>query len=120
MIDIRKDIVALINKTTRLNCYFIAPPKDADFPCVVYNEVVNSDYVIAKDNEYANISYQFTVYTQDPTNIFAIIDTIDRALRDVGFRKDYTSPDMYADGFYSKTIRLKAIINHKGEIFNNN
>lgn len=120
MIDIRKEIVALINKTTRLNCYYVAPPKDAEFPCVVYNEVVNSDYAIAEENEYANLSYQFTVYTQDPTNIFAIVDTIDRALRDVGFRKDYTSPDMYSDGYYSKTIRFKAIINHKGEIFNNN
>ena len=120
MIDIRKEIVALINKTTRFICYYVAPPKDAIFPCVVYNVVVNSDYAIAQDNEYANISYQFTVYTQEPTNIFAIVDSIDIAMRDVGFNKDYTSPDMYSDGYYSKTIRFKAIINHKGEIFNNN
>ena len=119
MIDIRKEIVALINKTTRLNCYYVAPPKNAEFPCVVYNEVVNSDYAIAKANEYANISYQFTIYSTDPIDIFPIVDMIDRAMKDVGFIKDYTSPDMYSDGYYSKTIRFKAIVNHNGEIFNN-
>lgn len=119
MIDIRKDIVDLIKKTTRMNCYYMTPPKDAEFPCVVYNEVVNSDYAFVLGNEYANIAYNFTVYSTDPTDIFAIIDMIDRALRDVGFNKDYTSPDMYSDGYYSKTLRFKAIINHKGEIYNN-
>ncbi len=117
MIDIRKYIVDTIRNCTGLPCYYLAPPKEAEFPCVVYNEVTNRDYALALGNEYANIAYNFTVYSQEPTDIFTIVNNIDDTMKAEGFTKDYSSPDMYYDEVYSKTIRMKAIINHKGEIF---
>lgn len=118
MISIRAKIVDWIIEATELYCYYLNPPKNANFPCVVYNEVVNSDYVVVKGNEYANLAYSFTIYSQDPLDILAMACEIDKIFKREGFIKDYTSPDMFAEGYYQKTLRYKAIINHKGEIFN--
>jgi hypothetical protein len=118
MISMRAEIVDMIIHATELYCYYMAPPMEATFPCIVYNEVVNSDYVVVKGNEYANLAYTFTIYCEDPMNILAIAYKIDEVLKYKGFIKDYTSPDMFAEGYYSKTLRFKAIVNHKGEIFN--
>lgn len=119
MIDVREQLVNLVKTATNLNCYYLCPPKEATFPCIVYNEVSNSDYAVVLNNEYASIAYTFTVYAIDPVDIFAIIKTIDEELGNAGYAKDYTSPDMYSEGCYSKTLRFKAIINHKGEVFKN-
>ena len=119
MIDVRAMLVNLVKTATGFNCYYLSPPKEATFPCIVYNEVSNSDYAVVLNNEYASIAYTFTVYAVDPVDIFAITKTIDEELKDAGYIKDYTSPDMYSEGYYSKTLRFKAIINHKGEIYNN-
>ena len=119
MIDVREQLVNLVTTATGFNCYYLSPPKEATFPCIVYNEVSNSDYAVVLNNEYANIAYTFTVYAIDPVDIFAIIKTIDEELGNIGYRKDYTSPDMYSEGYYSKTLRFKAIVNHNGDIYNN-
>jgi hypothetical protein len=117
MIDVRKHVVSLIKQATGLECYYVYPPKKADLPCVVYNEVANDDYILALNNEYANISYNLTVYTKDPSKIFDVVNKIDKVMREYGFTKDYTSPDMYSEDTYSKTLRFRAIINDKYETF---
>lgn len=118
MIDMRKRIVEIISEATKLNCYYISAPKDAELPCVVYNEVNNTDYLLALNNEYANLAYTFTVYVKNPREIFETVYSIDEIMKQEGFTKDYSSQDMYADDVYSKTLRFKAIVNNKGEIFN--
>ena len=119
MISIRAKIVDWLIEATEQHCYYLYPPKGATFPCVVYNEVVNNDHVVVRGNEYANLAYSFTIYSKDPLDILAMACAIDELFKSKGFIKDYTSPDMFAEGYYQKTIRFKAIINHKGEIFNN-
>lgn len=118
MIDVRKHIVDLILHATGLYCYYIYPPQEAELPCIAYNEVTNDDHIIALNNEYANIAYTFTIYANNPLEIFVAAEQIDEAMRYDGFIKDYTSPDMYADGAYYKTYRFKAIINDRDERYN--
>ena len=76
MIDVREQLVNLVKTATGFNCYYLNPPKEATFPCIVYNEVSNSDYAVVLNNEYASIAYTFTVYAIDPVDIFAIIKSI--------------------------------------------
>ena len=121
MLSVRKELVQYLKEQTGLEVYYYSPPVNVNvsMPLLVLEEVDNTDYYYnyysETDREYeiANISYEISIYSIDPMNIFIFQDIIDKVMKRLGFKKTWTSNDGHVEPLWCKTMRFTGKIELK-------
>ena len=123
MLSIRKELKQGLTDATGLEVYFVQPPVDVDvaIPLLILEEKTNSQYYRdAHSNiEVVNLSYDISIYTNDPSQLFDLMESVDDYMFGVGLKRSYTSSDMSIDNkLWCKTMtyNCKATLLEDGTI----
>ncbi|WP_235070576.1 hypothetical protein [Turicibacter sp. TJ11] len=109
MLSIRKEIKQGLTDATGLEVYFVQPPVDVDvaIPLLILEEKGNSQYYRDRNSniEVVNLSYDISIYTNDPSQLFDLMESVDDYMFGVGLKRSYTSSDMSIDNkLWCKTM----------------
>lgn len=109
MLSIRKEIKQGLTDATGLEVYFIQPPVHTDvaIPLLILEEKTNSQYYRDRNSniEVVNLSYDISIYTNDPSQLFDLMESVDDYMFGVGLKRTYTSSDMSIDNcLWCKTM----------------
>lgn len=123
MLSIRKEIKQGLTDATGLEVYFVQPPVDVDvaIPLLILEEKGNSQYYRDRNSniEVVNLSYDISIYTNDPSQLFDLMESVDDYMFGVGLKRSYTSSDMSIDNkLWCKTMtyNCKATLLEDGTI----
>lgn len=100
MLSIRKELKQGLTDATGLDVYFIQPPVNTDvaIPLLILEEKSNSQYFRSNTLEVANLSYDISIYTNNPSELFDLMESVDDYMSlDLGLKRTYTSSDMSID-----------------------
>lgn len=116
MLSVREELLQLLNEQTGLQVYYYMPPVDVavSMPLLILEEVENSDYFYGcyKDRteeveqEIASVTYEVSIYSNNPQDLFTFMPIIDKIMKRVGFKKSWISGDNHVDPLYCKTLRF--------------
>ena len=109
MLSIRKELKQGLTDATGLEVYFVQPPVDVDvaIPLLILEEKTNSQYYRDRNSniEVVNLSYDISIYTNDPSQLFDLMESVDDYMFGVGLKRTYTSSDMSIDNkLWCKTM----------------
>lgn len=98
MLSIRRELRQGLTDTTGLDVYFVQPPIDTNLliPLLILEEKVNSQYYRDRNStqEIVNLSYDVSIYTNDPEQLFELMPSVDEYCFKVGLRRTYVSSDL--------------------------
>lgn len=101
MLSIRKELRQGLTEETGLDVYFIQPPVDTDvaIPLLILEEKSNGQYYRDRNSymEIVNLTYDISIYTTNPAQLFELMKSIDDYMFGVGLQRTYTSSDMSID-----------------------
>ena len=85
------------------------PPVHTDIaiPLLILEEKTNSQYYRDRHSqiEIVNLSYDISVYTDKPQQLFELMESVDDYLCGLGLKRTYTSSDMSIDNrLWCKTM----------------
>ena len=113
MLSVREELIQLLKEQTGLEVYYYMPPINVtvSMPLLVLEEVDNTDrfycyYEDDTEQEIANVTYEISIYTNDPQDLFIFMPIVDKIMKRVGFKKTYTSGDNHVEPLYCKTLRF--------------
>ena len=114
MLSVREILIEGLRLNTGLKVYFMMPPVDVavSIPLLILEEVDNSDHFYTyheetdTEIEVANVTYEISIYAKNPQDLFIFMPIIDTYMKRIGFKKTWTSGDMYIDPLYCKTLRF--------------
>ena len=109
MLSIRKELKQGLTDATGLEVYFIQPPVDVDvaIPLLILEEKTNSQYYRDRNSniEVVSLSYDISIYTDVPSQLFDLMESVDDYMFGVGLKRSYTSSDMSIDNkLWCKTM----------------
>ena len=109
MLSIRKELKQGLTDATGLEVYFIQPPVDVDvaIPLLILEEKGNSQYYRDRNSniEVVSLSYDISIYTDVPSQLFDLMESVDDYMFGVGLKRSYTSSDMSIDNkLWCKTM----------------
>jgi hypothetical protein len=116
MLSVREELVQYLKEQTGLEVYYYSPPVNVaiSMPILILEEVDNSDYVYLYngdvEHEVANVTYEVSIYSNNPADLFIYTPIIDKTMKRNGFKKSWTSGDNHVDPLYAKTLRFNAKI----------
>ena len=123
MLSIRKELKQGLTDATGLEVYFIQPPVDVDvaIPLLILEEKTNSQYYRDRNSniEVVSLSYDISIYTDVPSQLFDLMESVDDYMFGVGLKRSYTSSDMSIDNkLWCKTMtyNCKATLLEDGTI----
>ena len=123
MLSIRKELREEIQSKLGLETYFVQPPINVDIhlPIIILEEKGNSQYYRDRNSniEVVNLSYDISIYTNDPSQLFDLMESVDDYMFGVGLKRSYTSSDMSIDNkLWCKTMtyNCKATLLQDGTI----
>ena len=123
MLSIRKELREEIQSKLGLETYFVQPPINVDIhlPIIILEEKGNSQYYRDRNSniEVVNLSYDISIYTNDPSQLFDLMESVDDYMFGVGLKRTYTSSDMSIDNkLWCKTMtyNCKATLLEDGTI----
>ena len=123
MLSIRKELREGLKDVTGLEVYFIQPPVHTDvaIPLLILEEKSNSQYYRDRNSniEVVNLSYDISIYTDKPSQLFDLMESVDDYMFGVGLKRSYTSSDMSLDNqLWCKTMtyNCKATLLQDGTI----
>lgn len=101
MLSIRKELKQGLTDVTGLDVYFTQPPVHTDvaIPLLILEEKSNSQYYRDRHShiEIVNLSYDISIYTNNPMELFDLMASVDDYMFNLGLRRTYTSNDMSID-----------------------
>ncbi|WVR22071.1 MAG: hypothetical protein [Malazfec virus 1] len=101
MLSIRKELKQGLTDATGLEVYFVQPPVNTDvaIPLLILEEKSNSQYYRDKNSnlEVVNLSYDISIYTNNPSQLFELMECVDDYMFSLGLKRTYTSTDMNID-----------------------
>ena len=114
MLSVREELIVLLKEQTGLEVYYYMPPVNVavSMPLLVLEEVDNTDYFYNyheetdKEIEITNVTYEVSIYSHNPMDLFVFVEIVDKIMKRVGFKKTYTSGDNHVEPLYCKTIRF--------------
>lgn len=114
MISIREQIYEILGEINS-NVTMTNPEDDdsgtvTELPLIVYAEIVN----INRSKWLDEIQYQIDVYDNDFIGAVELMFQVDAAMRDLGFKRTYVSPDTNArqgKDLYKKVANYTGIVN---------
>lgn len=106
MLSIRKELREEIQDKLGLTTYFVQPPINVDIalPIVILEEATNSTYFRSESIEVANLSYTLSIYTDQPAQLFDLMEQLDDLMYSLGLKRTFTSGDMCLDRLWCKSI----------------
>ena len=109
MLSIRKELKQGLTDATGLEVYFVQPPVDVDvaIPLLILEEKTNSQYYRDRNSniEVVSLSYDISIYTDVPSQLFDLMESVDDYMFGVGLKRSYTSSDMSIDNkLWCKTM----------------
>lgn len=109
MLSIRKQLKQGLTDVTGLEVYFVQPPVHTDvaIPLLILEEKTNSQYYRDRNSqmEIVNLSYDISIYTNDPQQLFDLMQSVDDYCFSAGLKRTYTSSDMSIDNqLWCKTM----------------
>lgn len=109
MLSIRKELKQGLTDATGMEVYFVQPPVDVDvaIPLLILEEKTNSQYYRDRNSniEVVSLSYDISIYTNDPSQLFDLMESVDDYMFGVGLKRSYTSSDMSIDNkLWCKTM----------------
>lgn len=116
MLSVRTDLIEVLKENTGLEVYYYMPPVSVavSMPLLILEEVENSDYVYLYngdvEHEVTNVTYEVSIYSNNPADLFIYAPIIDNIMKRNGFKKSWTSGDNHVDPLYCKTLRFNAKI----------
>ena len=123
MLSIRKELKQGLTDATGLEVYFVQPPVDVDvaIPFLILEEKTNSQYYRDRNSniEVVSLSYDISIYTDVPSQLFDLMESVDDCMFGVGLKRSYTSSDMSIDNkLWCKTMtyNCKATLLEDGTI----
>lgn len=123
MLSIRKELKQGLTDATGLEVYFVQPPVDVDvaIPLLILEEKTNSQYYRDRNSniEVVSLSYDISIYTDVPSQLFDLMESVDDYMFGVGLKRSYTSSDMSIDNkLWCKTMtyNCKATLLEDGTI----
>ena len=123
MLSIRKELKQGLTDATGLEVYFIQPPVDVDvaIPLLILEEKGNSQYYRDRNSniEVVSLSYDISIYTDVPSQLFDLMESVDDYMFGVGLKRSFTSADMSIDNkLWCKTMtyNCKATLLEDGTI----
>ena len=123
MLSIRKPLKQGLTDATGLEVYFVQPPVHTDvaIPLLILEERSNSQYYRDRNSniEVVNLTYDISIYTNNPSQLFELMDSVDDYMFGVGLKRSYTSSDMSLDNqLWCKTMtyNCKATLLEDGTI----
>ncbi|MTP73991.1 hypothetical protein GMB70_14345 [Turicibacter sanguinis] len=123
MLSIRSKLKQGLTDTTGLDVYFVQPPinTNVSIPLLILEEKVNSQYYRDRNStqEIVNLSYDISIYTNDPEQLFELMSSVDDYCFKVGLKRTYISSDLNIDNqLWCKTMTYvcKAVLLEDGKI----
>ena len=113
MLSVREYLVEGLRENVGLNVYISQPQINVgvSIPLLILDETQNSDkFYELNGMQIVNIGYEISIYAIDTEQLFHYLPLVDGYMKQLGFKKTYTSSDMYADNLYCKTMRYTAKI----------
>ena len=116
MLSVRTDLIEVLKENTGLKVYYYMPPVSVavSMPLLILEEVENSDYVYLYngdvEHEVTNVTYEVSIYSNNPADLFIYAPIIDNIMKRNGFKKSWTSGDNHVEPLYAKTLRFNAKI----------
>lgn len=109
MLSIRKLLKQGLTDVTGLEVYFVQPPVHTDvaIPLLILEEKTNSQSYRDRYSqiEIVHLSYDISIYTNDPSQLFDLMERVDDYMFSVGLKRTYTSSDMSLDNkLWCKTM----------------
>ena len=109
MLSIRTELKEGLTKATGMDVYFVQPPVNADvaIPLLILEEKANNQYYRDRNShmEIVNLSYDISIYTDNPSQLFELMASVDDYMFGVGLKRTYTSSDMSIDNqLWCKTM----------------
>ncbi len=109
MLSIRKQLKQGLTDVTGLEVYFVQPPVHTDvaIPLLILEEKTNSQYYRDRNShiEIVKLSYDISVYTDKPQQLFELMKGVDDYMFSVGLKRTYTTSDMSIDNrLWCKTM----------------
>lgn len=109
MLSIRKELKQGLTDATGMEVYFVQPPVDVDvaIPLLILEEKTNSQYYRDRNSniEVVSLSYDISIYTDVPSQLFDLMESVDDYMFGVGLKRSYTSSDMSIDNkLWCKTM----------------
>jgi len=109
MLSIRKELKEGLTDATGLEVYFAQPPVDVDvaIPLLILEEKTNSQYYRDRNSniEVVSLSYDISIYTDVPSQLFDLMESVDDYMFGTGLKRSYTSSDMSIDNkLWCKTM----------------
>ena len=109
MLSIRKELREEIQSKLGLETYFVQPPINVDIhlPIIILEEKTNSQYYRDRNSniEVVSLSYDISIYTDVPSQLFDLMESVDDYMFGVGLKRSYTSSDMSIDNkLWCKTM----------------
>lgn len=116
MLSVRTNLIEVLKENTGLEVYYYMPPVSTavSMPLLILEEVENSDYVYLYngdvEHEVTNVTYEVSIYSNNPADLFIYAPIIDNIMKRNGFKKSWTSGDNHVEPLYCKTLRFNAKI----------
>lgn len=109
MLSIRKELREEIQSKLGLETYFVQPPINVDIhlPIIILEEKTSSQYYRDRNSniEVVSLSYDISIYTDKPSQLFDLMESVDDCMFGVGLKRSYTSSDMSIDNkLWCKTM----------------
>lgn len=109
MLSIRKELKWGLTDVTGLEVYFVQPPINTDvaIPLLILEEKSNNQYYRDRNSrmEIVSLSYDISIYSNDPSELFDLMRSIDDYCFNLGLKRTYTSADMNIDNhLWCKTM----------------
>lgn len=112
MMDLRQKVYEALDAVLPGGAHFLAPPVDAQEPCLSFFEIENAETVFADDETaLCEIGYAVDVWARAAGEIPRLAQRVDAAMKGLGFVRD-GSMDLSPDAFglfhknlqYTKTV----------------
>lgn len=101
MLSIRTELKEGLTKATGMDVYFVQPPVNTDvaIPLLILEEKSNNQHYRDRNShmEIVNLSYDISIYTDEPEHLFMLIGVVDDYMYGVGLKRNYASADMNID-----------------------
>ena len=121
MISIRKELREGLTTATGLEVYFTQPPVNVDItiPLLILEEKSNRQHYRDMNGqmECVELTYDVSIYTNQPSQLFDLMESVDDYLFSIGLNRIYTSADLNMDNkLFSFLMKLIFILENKGVI----
>ena len=117
MISIRKELREGLTTATGLEGYFTQPPVNVDItiPLLILEEKSNRQHYRDMNGqmECVELTYDVSIYTNQPSQLFDLMESVDDYLFSIGLNRIYTSADLNMDNTLwcrTMTYQCKACI----------